>query len=79
MTMREKMARAMFAVADDPDFGPDTAPSWLYERYLAMADAALAALEEPTEAMLEAGWDAFQANGTGADIFRAMIVAAKGE
>lgn len=45
-----------------------------WDTYLALADDALAALEEPTEGMIRAGWDVGFVPG---NVWRAMIAAAK--
>jgi hypothetical protein len=55
MDMREKMARAIWAV-EHPYTSWDRAPQWMKDRYFAAADAALSALEEPTDEMWEAGY-----------------------
>jgi len=74
MTMREKMASAM-AKKDGKHWDPMS--ERFREAYYNHADAALAALEEPTEAMLECTSGARTMVGHG--IWRAMIGAAKGE
>ena len=77
MTMREKIARALFTQNESGDIAWDTCPQEIRDEHFASADAALAALEEPTEAMIEAGYAALTDNKTDpADIFRAMIRAA---
>lgn len=75
MTMREKIARAMSASATNPDY---------WEVYLCLADAALAALEEPTEGMLNGARDWSRVfvgtpigNAAATGCWRAMIAAAK--
>lgn len=69
MDMREKMARALAA----QQMRPWEASGRIYkEDCLAMADAALAALMEPTEAMLRAGCEHLSIQGT----WRSMIRAA---
>jgi len=77
MDMREKMARAMFP--DKNCFGVtwDNAPIWLCKRYLGMADVALSAMEEPTEAMVGAGTRAYDEGDGEYGIYRAMIRKAK--
>jgi hypothetical protein len=82
MTMREKMAKAMeYAhLSDEMNealFKPDSPAS---PRDLMLADAALDALMEPTEAMIDAGYD----NGSGDQLvegpdttFVRMVKAAK--
>lgn len=52
---------------------PNGLPSW--KDYLREADAALAAMTEPTEAMVKAGEDAWT-DGETKDIYQAMIGAA---
>lgn len=74
MNMREKIARAMFTGADARMFNWDNAPIWMRDRYLGMADAALSALAEPDEAMLDATMGARGVVGHG--IWAAMIDAA---
>jgi hypothetical protein len=69
MNMRERMARAMHAAL----YSWESLSPRQQADYLAMADAALSALAEPTEAMVDAAWAAFKANGTAKEIFRAMI------
>jgi len=77
MTMREKIARTLFVASDYETFAWDGAPVWLCKRFLAMADGALAELETPTQAMIEAGYSALTDNKPDpADIYRAMIRAA---
>ena len=76
MTMREKMARAILRVSGDYDCEWDELTAIGQSNFLAMADAALAALEEPTEAMLDAGDDAVD---YARDAWDAMIGAAKGK
>lgn len=51
MNMREKMTRAM-AQADGVPVALSEMPTAALSRYAVMADAALSALEEPTEAMV---------------------------
>lgn len=75
MNMREKIARAMHAKRGGY-LAWDNLPLLEQSLYLEAADAALAALEEPTEAMLRAEND-FVPTGTQADLFRAMIRAAR--
>lgn len=76
MTMREKLARSIAAV----QMRPWEASGRIYkEECLAMADAALAALGEPTEAMVRAGTDAYDDGEGEWGIWRAMLGAAKGE
>jgi RPA family protein len=69
MTMREKMARAIAA-------GHGITWDALPEEYFADADAALAALEVPTEAMVEAGTRAYDDGEGEYSIYRDMIRAA---
>jgi hypothetical protein len=83
MTMRERIARAL---RWDPSLGVVTLSGGLaWEDYLPDADAALTALAEPTEAMIAAGFsvsrheDADIGNAVVADIWRAMVRAAKEE
>ena len=81
MTMREKMARAILAKAD-PKTAWDDMPDIARERAFGLTDAALSALEEPTEAMVRAApCRTLDRRDTGPthyhDIFRAMIRAAK--
>lgn len=75
MDMREKMARAMFgtsaSLASWEELLPEIQGFWLD-----LADAALSAMEEPTEAMVDAG-DELLAGGDAWDIFCAMIRKAK--
>lgn len=53
--MREKMARALcFEDGYDPDDDGGIPGVKRWRSYLGMADAALSAMEEPTEAMLAA-------------------------
>ena len=75
MTMREKMARALFTQNEDSDITWDTCPQEIRDEHLASADAALAAMDEPTEVMVKAA-DAFQ-NVRG--VWQSMIGAAKAE
>lgn len=86
MTMREKMARAILRVSEDYDCEWDDLTAIGQSNFLAAADAALAALEEPTEAMLCGARDWAVAKygiGIGNDAadgcWRAMIGAAKAD
>jgi hypothetical protein len=100
MTMRERIARAigaahlccepnkmeMPALRWDPSLGAMTLSGGLaWADYLPDADAVLAAMEEPTEAMIAAGFsvsrhkDADIGSAVVADIWRAMVRAAKEE
>lgn len=72
MNMREKMIRAM-AQADGVPVALSEMPTAALSRYAVMADAALSAMEEPTEAMVKAA----QGHHMRANIFRVMIRAAK--
>lgn len=77
MTMREKIARGMHTKAREtmtrlPDF--DDLPDISKLQALEMADAALDALMEPTEGMLEAEAREFGAN---TNCLQVMIRAAK--
>lgn len=72
MNMREKMARAMHRRSDrgHHDWG-DEHPN-VRREFTAMADAALSAMEEPTEAMMRAAvWNDAES------VWRAMIRKAK--
>lgn len=72
MTMREKMAIEMAKKAGARDW--DAMSEMFRASWLGLADAALVALEEPTEAMVEAGYgEADYPDET----WRAMIGAAK--
>lgn len=93
MTMREKMAKAICRshfpmISDDAMSG--RAARWIegrmveidsavWEDYLPDADAALAAMEEPTEAMVDAGTRAYDEGDGEYGIFCAMIRKAKEE
>ena len=72
MIMREKMARALFTQNEAGDIAWDTCPQEIRDEHMASADAALSALEEPTEAMLRAGCEHLTIQGT----WRSMIRAA---
>jgi len=77
VTMREKMARAIHKISPDYDVPWDEMHQGIRDLFLADADAALAALEEPTDAMVEAGYAALTDNKPDpADIYQAMIRAA---
>ena len=85
MTMREKMARALFTQNEAGDIAWDTCPEEIRDKHMASADAALSAMEEPTEAMVNAALGRYDSgdgnNGPTLyhDIFRAMIRRAKNE
>ena len=76
MTMRERVARAICSVAFKRMEKPEDWIDWLPE-----ADAAIAAMAGPTEAMIEAGrvyaWDYGDENAK--DGWEAMISAAQAE
>ncbi len=78
LTMREKMARALCledGYDPDDDGGVPGVARW--RSYLGGVDAVLSALEEPTEAMEDAGLEVYD-DGDGWDsIYKAMIRAAK--
>lgn len=71
MNMREKIARAI--LKSNGDFGEALGFTW--EDYLQDADAALSAMREPTDGMIEAGYGAHN-NGSPRDRYTAMIDAA---
>lgn len=77
MTMREKIARAMVGthatLLEWEQIDPVIRGYWTR-----LADAALGAMAEPTEAMIRAGEDAW-ADGETTDIYRAMIGAGGNE
>lgn len=78
MKMVEKISRQMCLEAG---YSPDTimsndGPRWLY--YVPNAQAALRALEVPTEGMVEAG-QAVDGTITAKDVWSAMIAAAREE
>lgn len=75
MTMREKMAMEM-AQKDGKHWAPMS--EMFREAYYNHADAALAAMEEPTEAMFRTGDEKYQDGENAYDIFRAMIGVARG-
>jgi len=76
MDMREKIARAMFgtsaSLASWEELLPEIQGFWLD-----LADAALSAMEEPTEAMVDAGTRAYDEGDGEYGIFCAMIRKAK--
>lgn len=90
MTMREKVARAIFSKHWPPDQW-DVVHSASREHFLSLADAALFTLETPDEGMVEAAktaWElqpAWVENGPGSDglrddvvvVWQAMIRAAR--
>ena len=73
MDMREKMARALFAQNEAGDIAWDTCPQEIRDEHLASADAALSAMKEPTEAMVEAGTRAYDEGDGEYGIYCAMI------
>lgn len=74
MNMREKIARAIAKKLRVPDYViPD--PYW-FDQYLSLADAALEAMREPTDEMIEAG-QRHSMNGGPKDRWEAMIDAAR--
>lgn len=77
MNMREKMAIEMAKKAGARDW--DAMSEMFRASWLGLADAALVALEEPTEAMRKEGERVLWIGGIPNEIFRAMIGAAKGE
>lgn len=72
MNMREKMARAMFGTSASPASWEELLPE-IQGFWLDLADAALSAMEEPTEAMLRDGDMAACSFKGIAGIWRAMI------
>jgi hypothetical protein len=74
MNMREKMARAIF---EGPPSEWDRMDPIIRAACFRQADAALAALEEPTEAMMKAGTYAYIDREGEWGIYRAMIRKAK--
>lgn len=76
MNMREKMARAIVAKIA-PGMVFDEMPPEAQERACGMADAALSAMEEPTEAMVEAGTRAYDEGDGEYGIYSAMVRRAK--
>lgn len=80
----ERVARALFEadcqIGDTPIVKWELAPEYEREEYRHLARAALEALREPTEGMVEAGADAADASGWAVDAisgaktaYRAMI------
>lgn len=79
MNMREKMARAIF---EGPPSEWDRMDPIIRAACFRQADAALSAMEEPTEEMVAAGGDELLAEwddpiGATTAIFRAMLAKAK--
>ena len=89
MPMRERIARAAYAShfhCSEDEWSNGGLPPSSRERYLRIADAVLAAMREPTEAMLDAACEVgpdTPYGGFGCDdattIFQAMIDAAISE
>jgi len=65
MNMREKMARA---IIKDAGVHPDH-----WRPMLPTVDAILAAMREPTEEMVEAGWGNYETAGCPREVWQAMI------
>jgi hypothetical protein len=79
--MRERMARAMCKAVEDQDWTP-MSKNWIEEgwhNYLPQVDAALAAMLEPTVAMVKAGSGLYEVDEFGvksawpSDTYQAMI------